>query len=35
VESNARQVRICAELPNPDGRLVPGTSVSMIVYPKE
>jgi WD40 repeat protein len=35
VESNARQVRICAEMPNADGRLVPGTSVTMIVYPKE
>jgi WD40 repeat protein len=35
VESNARQVRICAELPNPDGRLVPGTSVTLIVSPKE
>jgi WD40 repeat protein len=33
VESNARQVRICAELANPDGRLIPGTSATMIVYP--
>jgi WD40 repeat protein len=35
VESNARQIRICAELLNPDGHLVPGTSVTMIAYPKE
>jgi WD40 repeat protein len=35
VESNARQVRICAELPNPENRLVPGTSATMIINPEE
>jgi WD40 repeat protein len=35
VESSARQVRVWAELPNPDGRLVPGTTVTMTIYPGE
>jgi WD40 repeat protein len=35
VESSARQVRIWAELPNPDGRLVPGATVTMTIYPSE
>jgi WD40 repeat protein/multidrug efflux pump subunit AcrA (membrane-fusion protein) len=35
VESTARQVRIWAELPNPDGprRLIPGWTVTMVAYP--
>jgi WD40 repeat protein len=35
VESSARQIRIWAELPNPDGRLVPGTTVTMTIYLSE
>lgn len=34
VESSAGQVRIWAELANPDGRLLPGTTVTMAVYPQ-
>jgi WD40 repeat protein len=33
VESSARQVRIWAELDNPDGRLLPGTTVTMVIEP--
>jgi WD40 repeat protein len=33
VESSSRQVRIWAELANPEGRLVPGTTVTMTVSP--
>jgi WD40 repeat protein len=33
VESSARQVRIWAELENPDGRLLPGTMVTMVIEP--
>jgi WD40 repeat protein len=33
VESNSRQVRIWAELPNPAGLLLPGTTVTLAVYP--
>ena len=33
VESAAGQVRMRAELPNPDGRLLPGTAVNMVIYP--
>jgi WD40 repeat protein len=35
VESSKGQVRIWAELPNPDLRLVPGTSATMVVYPSQ
>jgi len=31
VESSARQVRVWAELDNPDGRLVPGTTATMVI----
>jgi WD40 repeat protein len=33
VESSTRQVRIWADLANPDARLVPGTTVTAVVYP--
>jgi WD40 repeat protein len=33
VEPTAGQVRVWAELPNPDGRLLPGTTVTMVIYP--
>ncbi len=33
VESVAGQVRVWAELPNPDGSLLPGTNVTLVVYP--
>jgi WD40 repeat protein len=33
MESTAGQVRIWAELPNLDGRLLPGTTVTMVIYP--
>jgi WD40 repeat protein len=35
VESSARQVRVWAELPNPDGRLVPGTTVTLVIHPDD
>jgi WD40 repeat protein/multidrug efflux pump subunit AcrA (membrane-fusion protein) len=35
VESNARQVRIWAELPNLDYQLLPGTTVTLAIYPGE
>jgi len=35
VESNTRQVRICAELPNPDGKLLPGTTAMIVISPDE
>jgi WD40 repeat protein len=31
VETSTRQVRIWAELPNPDGRLLPGTTVTLVL----
>ena len=31
VDSSAGQVRLWAELPNPDGRLIPGTTVTVII----
>jgi multidrug efflux pump subunit AcrA (membrane-fusion protein) len=31
VETTTRQVRIWAELPNPEGRLLPGTTVTMVI----
>ena len=34
VESSARQVRVWAEVPNPAGRLLPGTTVTVTVYPR-
>ena len=34
VESSSRQVRIWAEVANPDGRLLPGTTVTLAIYPK-
>jgi WD40 repeat protein len=34
VESAGRQVRIWAELPNKDGRLIPGMSATMVAYPR-
>jgi hypothetical protein len=33
VESSSRQVRIWAEVANADGRLFPGSSVTLTVYP--
>jgi WD40 repeat protein len=33
VESSARQIRIWADLANPDARLIPGTTVNLIVNP--
>jgi WD40 repeat protein/biotin carboxyl carrier protein len=33
VESGSRQVRIWAEVANPQGRLLPGTSVTLAIYP--
>jgi WD40 repeat protein len=33
VESTAGQVRIWADLPNPDGRLLPGAAVTMVIEP--
>lgn len=33
VESAAGQTRVWAELSNPDGQLLPGTSVTLVVYP--
>jgi WD40 repeat protein len=33
VESTAGQVRIWADLPNPDGRLLPGAAVTMVIDP--
>jgi WD40 repeat protein len=35
VETSARQVRVWAELPNPDGRLIPGTTVTLVIGPGE
>jgi WD40 repeat protein len=35
VESAARQVRITAELANPDGRLIPGTLATLIIEPAD
>ncbi len=34
VESAERQVRVWAELKNPQGRLLPGDTVTMVVYPE-
>ena len=35
VDSTAGKVRVWAELPNPDGRLVPGGPVTMTLYPND
>ena len=35
LESSSRQARVWAELPNPDGRLLPGTTVTMVIEPLE
>ncbi len=34
VESSAAQVRVWAELPNIGRRLLPGTTVTMVLYPE-
>jgi hypothetical protein len=34
VESSSRQVRIWAEVENADGRLLPGATVTLAVYPR-
>ncbi|MGE3807446.1 MAG: HlyD family efflux transporter periplasmic adaptor subunit [Gemmataceae bacterium] len=34
VESSARQIRFWAEVDNTDGKLVPGTSVTLAIYPR-
>lgn len=33
VESSARQVRVWAEVANPEGKLLPGTTVTLAIYP--
>lgn len=33
--SSTPQVRIWAELNNPDGRLIPGTNVTLVIYPDD
>lgn len=35
VEASARQVRVWAELANPGQKLMPGTTVTMVAYPKK
>lgn len=35
LDSNARQVRVWAELPNPDGRLLPGGIATLVVHPRK
>lgn len=35
VEASARQVRVWAELANPGHKLMPGTTVTMVAYPKK
>lgn len=35
LDSNARQVRVWAELPNPDGRLLPGGIATLVIYPQK
>lgn len=35
IDSSARQVRIWAELPNPGGRLMPGSSATLVAYPSK
>jgi len=35
VESSANQVSVWAEVANPDLRLLPGTSVTMVIYPEK
>lgn len=35
LDSNARQVRVWAELPNLDGRLLPGGIATLVVYPRK
>jgi WD40 repeat protein len=35
IESSAGQVRVWAELSNPDNRLLPGSTVTVTIYPKQ